>query len=92
MAKVFKFKNEILFGFGETDKTLPSADTLMKLGEKRGPKTAPVPILKILRKSKTSKMGPFGAVQISKSVPFWWKKYVALKFLKGKWAHFFAFS
>ena len=47
---MFKFKNEILFVFGETDKTLPSADTLMKMSEKRGPKTVPVPILKILRK------------------------------------------
>ena len=47
---MFKFKNEILLGFGETDKTLPSADTLNETGEKRVPKTVPVPILKILRK------------------------------------------
>ena len=57
---MFKFKNEILLGFGETDKTLPSADTLNETGEKRGPKTVPVPILTNITKSKTSKTGPFG--------------------------------
>jgi len=30
LAKIFKFKNKILFAFGETAKTLPSAETLMK--------------------------------------------------------------
>ena len=50
LAKVFRFKNKILFGFGQTGKTLPSADTLVKPSEKRGPKTVPVPILKIVQK------------------------------------------
>ena len=48
---MFKFKNEILVRFGETDNTLPSADTIMETGE-RDPETVTGPILKILRKIK----------------------------------------
>ena len=39
-------KRDTIFGFGQTGKTLPSADTLIKPSEERGPKKVPVPILK----------------------------------------------
>ena len=61
MAKIFKFKNKRLFAFGETAKTLPSAETLMKKVKKRGPKTAPVPVLKTLQNiKKCRKQTPLG--------------------------------
>ena len=67
MAKIFKFKNKILFAFGETAKTLPSADTLMKKVKKRGPKTAPVPVLKTLQNiKKCRKQTPLGWYEFPK--------------------------
>ena len=69
-AKNSKSKNKTLFGFHKTENR-PSAETTMKKSKKRGPKTVPVPILKLLRKlKKTSKTDPFDVVRISKSAPF----------------------
>ena len=62
MAKIFKFKNKILFAFGKTAKTLPPADTLNERGEKISLKPVPVTVLKTFQKIKICR----------KQTPWWW--------------------